>query len=161
MQEVNAQAVDLGSELRIGVQTPLEAPPIIGGTPVRDQLSYRGEGSALPPITGGLALRPARGLQTTTHVADRRTRRHHTERRDSFRDARQWRWARLSCHVDATRHDRAGQGTAPDRYKKCAARFVDGDRIVAGAWGHAHADRPLSGFSFAGTSSRNVSIREI
>src|SRR6185295_2959733 len=99
MQEVNAQAVDLGSELRIGVQTPLEAPPVIGGTPIRDQLLYRGEGSTLPPIIGGLALRPARGLQATTHVADRRTRRHYMERRDGFRDARQWRRARLSRHV--------------------------------------------------------------
>src|SRR5580765_8180895 len=69
MQEVNAQTVDLGSELRIGVQTPLEAPPIIGGTPVRDQLLYRGQGSTLPPIIGGLALRPARSLQATTRIA--------------------------------------------------------------------------------------------
>src|ERR1700722_11892798 len=95
---MNAQTVDLGSELRMGVQTSLETPPIIGGTPVRDQRLYRGEGSALPPIIGGLASRPARGLQATARVADRRTRRHHSERRDSLRDARQWRWARgLSC----------------------------------------------------------------
>src|SRR6185503_5142649 len=146
MQEVNAQTVDLGSELRIGVQTPLEAPPIIGGTPVRDQLLYRGDGGTLPPIVGGLALRPARGLQATTRVADRRTRRNHAERRDSFRDGRQWRSARLSCHVDANRHSRAGQSTALDRYEKCAPRFVAEDRIGAGAWGRAHAHFPPSGF---------------
>src|SRR6266850_8519241 len=99
MQEVNAQSIDLGAKLRIGVQTPLEAAPVVGGTPVRDQRLDRGEGNALPPIVGGLAFRPARSLQAAARVADRRTRRHHSERRDSVRGARQWRCAWLCCYV--------------------------------------------------------------
>src|SRR5882672_9230061 len=122
VQEVNAQTVDLGSELRKGVQTSLETAPIIGATPVRDQLLYRGEGSALPPIIGGLAFRPARGLQATARVADRRARRHHSEGRDSIRDARQWRWARLCRYVDSNRHGRAGQSAARDPREKIAPR---------------------------------------
>src|SRR2546421_1126911 len=100
---MNAQTVDLGAELRIRVQASLETAPIIGGTPVRDQRLYRGEGSALPPIIGGLAFRPARGLPATARVPDRCTRRHHSEGSDSFRDARQWRWARLCCYVASHR----------------------------------------------------------
>jgi hypothetical protein len=37
VQEVNAQTVNLGSELRIGIQTSLEAAPVIGGPPVRQK----------------------------------------------------------------------------------------------------------------------------
>src|SRR6267378_6108040 len=107
VQEVNAQAVDLGSKLRIGVQTSLETAPVIGSTPVRDQRLYRREGSALPPIIGGLAFRPARGLQAAARVADRRTRRHDSEGRDRFRGARQWCWARLGGNVASDRHGRA------------------------------------------------------
>src|SRR5258708_20224676 len=83
----------------MGVQTSLETVPIIRGTPVRDQRLYRGEGNALPPIIGGLAFRPARGLQAAAGVADRGTRRHHSERRDSFRDAPQWRRAPLCSYL--------------------------------------------------------------
>src|SRR6266850_5512946 len=122
VQEVNALTVDLGSELRIRVQASLETAPIIGATPVRDQRLYRGEGSALPPIIGGLAFRPARGLQATARVADRRTRRHHSERRDSFRDARQWRRARLCRYVGSNGHGRAGQSAARDPYENIAPR---------------------------------------
>src|SRR5882724_3660573 len=136
---MNAQTVDPGSELRIRVQTSLETAPIIGATPVRDQLLYRGEGNTLLPIIDGLAFRPARGLQATARVADRRTRRHHSERRDSFRGARQWRWARLCRYVASNRHGRAGQCAARDPHEKIAPRSVGGDRIGAGAWGDAHA----------------------
>src|SRR5882762_7077941 len=129
VQEVNAQTVDLGSELRIRVQASLETAPIIGGTPVRDQRLYRGEGNALPPIIGGLAFRPARGLQAAAGVADRRPRRHHSERRDSVRDARQWRRARLRCYVASNRHGRSGQSAARDPYENIAPRSVSGGPI--------------------------------
>src|SRR6266850_4512618 len=122
VQEVNAQTVDLGAKFRIGVQTPLETAPIVGGTPVRDQRLHRGEGSTLPPTIGGLAFRPARGLQAAARVADRRTRRHHSERRDSFRDARQWCWARLCRNIAPDRGSGAGQSAARDPCENIAPR---------------------------------------
>ena len=118
---------------RIGVQTSLETAPIIGGTPVRDQLLYRGEGNALPPIIRGLAFRPARGLQAAARVVDCRTRRHYSEGRGGFRGARQWRRARLRRCVGSDRHGRAGQSAARDSHENIAARFVDRDRNDVGA----------------------------
>src|SRR5258706_8144641 len=87
VQEVNAQAVDPGAELRMGVQASLEASPVVSGAPIPDQLLHPVEGDALPPIIGRLALRPARGLQAAARVADRSTRRHDSEGRDRFRGA--------------------------------------------------------------------------
>jgi alkanesulfonate monooxygenase SsuD/methylene tetrahydromethanopterin reductase-like flavin-dependent oxidoreductase (luciferase family) len=139
-----------------GMAQLLASSGLLPDRPIRTPLLLAAQGpkgrAVAKEIADGLvALRDpdratARGLHATARVADRRTRRHHSELRDSFRDARQWRWARLCCYVASNRHGRAGQSAARGAHENIAPRSVGGDRIGAGAWGYAHAHFPLSGF---------------
>src|SRR5258706_15167545 len=114
MQEVNVQAVDPGAELRMGVQASLEAAPVVSGAPIPDQLLHPVEGDALPPIIGGLALRPAPGLQAAARGADPSTRHHHSEGRDRPPGARQFRRARLWWRVASKPPGPPGQSAPRD-----------------------------------------------
>lgn len=58
MQEVDVQPVDLGDELRVGVQPPFEPPVVVAG-PVPGQFAHGRELGALRLVGDGLHLRPA------------------------------------------------------------------------------------------------------
>ena len=59
MNEMNVDAVDLGDELRQGVQPRLHLAPVVVGLPVPHELLERRELHALRLVGDDLAIRPA------------------------------------------------------------------------------------------------------
>jgi DNA-binding transcriptional LysR family regulator len=88
-------------------------------------------------LQGGVADVLARFLAKRPRVRvalDATNRRHHSERRDSLRDARQWRWARLCCCVASNRHGRPGQSAARYPHEK-SSRDPSAGTVLALAHG--------------------------
>ena len=68
VEEVDAEPVDRGPELRHGVQPPLGRPPVVPLRPVAAELLQVGERDALGPVVDGLGLRPARSPQALSKL---------------------------------------------------------------------------------------------
>jgi hypothetical protein len=69
VDEVDVEAVDLGYELRQGVQPRLQPPEVVLGPPVASECLHRRKLDALRPVRDGLALGPPRGLYATAKIA--------------------------------------------------------------------------------------------
>src|SRR5215211_3012125 len=70
VNEVNVQPVDLGHELRQGVQPRLDLAPVVLGRPVARELLHRRERHTLRLICDGLLFGPLRGLDPSTEVVE-------------------------------------------------------------------------------------------
>ena len=70
VDEVNVEPIDLGDEMRVGVQLRLDLAPVVLRRPVARQLLNRGELDALGVICDGLLLGPARGQDAVTQVLE-------------------------------------------------------------------------------------------
>ena len=70
VDEVDVEAVDLGQELREGVQPRLEPAEVVVGRPVAHELLHRRERDALRQVGDGLLLGPARRLEPPAEVVD-------------------------------------------------------------------------------------------
>ena len=68
VDEVDVQAVDLGHELRQGVQLLLDLAPVVIGGPVAREFLHRRQRHTLRFVRHGLALRPLGGLDATAQV---------------------------------------------------------------------------------------------
>jgi hypothetical protein len=66
MDEVDVEPIDLGHELREGVQSRLEPPEVVVGAPIARELLQRRQLHALRPIGDELLVRPARGRDART-----------------------------------------------------------------------------------------------
>ena len=70
VEEVDVEAVDLGLELRDGVQPRLEPAEVVVRRPVPHELLHRRERDALRQVADGLLLRPARRPQPPAEVVE-------------------------------------------------------------------------------------------
>jgi hypothetical protein len=68
VDEVDAEAVDLGRELRQRVQFRLAVAPVVAAAPVRNQVLDRRQLHTLRPICDGLLAGSARGRDTPLEV---------------------------------------------------------------------------------------------
>jgi hypothetical protein len=68
VDEVDVQSVDLGDELREGVQPGLTRAPVVVGHPVAGELLDHGQRHALGLICDGLFLGPVRGRDAPPKV---------------------------------------------------------------------------------------------
>ena len=68
VEEVDAEAVELGAELRERVEARLGRPPVVLRRPVRAQLLHVRERDALRPVVDGLGLGPAGASQPLPEV---------------------------------------------------------------------------------------------
>src|SRR3569623_2071691 len=69
MQEMDGLAVDLGQELRIGVELGLVLPPVVAGAPLVGELADDRLWLPVVPVGGG-RRRPARALEARLEVVD-------------------------------------------------------------------------------------------
>lgn len=70
VQEVNAQAVDVGLELRDGIEPGLGGAPVVAVAPVLAQLADVGQRNALAPVVDGLGVGPACARQPLAQVVE-------------------------------------------------------------------------------------------
>ena len=70
VDEVDVEAVDLGDELREGVQLRLTPAPVVLGRPVARELLHRRQRHALRVISDSPLLGPLRGLDTPPEVVE-------------------------------------------------------------------------------------------
>src|SRR5215467_446208 len=70
MQEMNAETVDAGAELRKPVETGLTRPPVVALQPVLAQVTEVAEADALRPVVHCLRIRPARPAQPPPQVVE-------------------------------------------------------------------------------------------
>ena len=96
VDEVDVQPVDLGLELRQGVQSRLAPAPVVLGRPVARQVLYRRQLHTLRPIGDEFPRRPAGRVDTAAQLVDLALRYFDSERPDRALRAR-------SCGVT---HDR-------------------------------------------------------
>src|SRR4051812_20436369 len=68
VNEVNVEPVDLGNELRLGIQLRLARAPVVLRRPIARELLNRRELHALRLICDGLLLGPLRGRDASTEV---------------------------------------------------------------------------------------------
>ena len=71
VDEMDVQPVDLGDELRQGVQLRLDLAPVVLGRPIARELLHGRELDALRLIRDGLLLGPARGQDAPAQVGQR------------------------------------------------------------------------------------------
>ena len=71
MNEMNVQPIDLGDELRQGLQPGLDLAPIVICRPIICEFLHRRELHALRLICDGLLLGPARGSNAPAEVDER------------------------------------------------------------------------------------------
>jgi hypothetical protein len=74
MNEMNVQPVDLGQELRMGVQPRLRLPPVVLRRPVTGELLHRRQLHALRLIGDGLPVGPAHRRDALPQVVEVRLR---------------------------------------------------------------------------------------
>src|SRR3954466_153647 len=74
VNEMDVEAVDLGDEVRQGVQLLLALAPVVLLSPVARELLHRREGRALRQVIYGLLLWKARGDDARTQVVEIRLR---------------------------------------------------------------------------------------
>ena len=70
VDEVDVDAVDLGHELRQGLEPGLDRTPVVLGGPVVRQLSHRFEPNALRFVVDGLLLRPPHRRDAPTEIVE-------------------------------------------------------------------------------------------
>ena len=70
VDEVDVEAVDLGQELREGVEPGLEPAQVVVAAPVAGELLRRRERHALGDVADGLLLRPSRRLDSPAEVVE-------------------------------------------------------------------------------------------
>ena len=70
VNEMNVQAIDLGDEVRQGVQSLLALAPVVLFRPVARERLHRREPWALRQIVDGLLFGPARGDDARTQVVE-------------------------------------------------------------------------------------------
>src|SRR5439155_2693252 len=70
VQEVDALAVDLGGELRVGVELRLGGAPVISSAPVTGELLQVAQRDAALPPRAGQAARPAGTGEPATQMVD-------------------------------------------------------------------------------------------
>ena len=70
VDEVDVQPVDLGDEVRDGVQPRLALAPVVLGRPVASEVLHERERHALRVIVDGLLFGPARGRDSGTQVVE-------------------------------------------------------------------------------------------
>src|SRR5262245_22604064 len=68
MDEINVHAVDVGRELRQGVQFRFHVAPVVAAAPVPDELLQLGQLRTLRRISDGLLVRPSRGGNTRAKI---------------------------------------------------------------------------------------------
>src|SRR3712207_7045088 len=68
VDEVDVQPVDLGDEVREGLQPRLALAPVVLGRPVASEVLHERARHTLRLILDGLLLGPARGLDASTEV---------------------------------------------------------------------------------------------
>ena len=71
VNEMNVQPIDLGDELRQGVQSRLALAPVVVCRPVARELLDRRQLHALRLIADGFLVRPSRGLDPAAQVGER------------------------------------------------------------------------------------------
>jgi len=64
MDDVDVDPIDLGDELRKGLQSRLHPAPVVVRRPMASEFPHRRELHTLRPIRDGLAFRPPRGRDT-------------------------------------------------------------------------------------------------
>ena len=70
MEEVDAEPVELGPELRDGVQPGLGCPPVVFVRPVAANVLDVFEGDSLGPVVDGFAFRPTGATQAVSQVLE-------------------------------------------------------------------------------------------
>src|SRR2546429_2680015 len=68
VNEMNVEPIDLGHELREGIQPRLEPPEVIVGAPVAHEFLHRRQLHALRSICDGLLVGPASGQHTSAQL---------------------------------------------------------------------------------------------
>ena len=68
VNEVNVQPVDLGDELRQGVEPRLDLPPVVIGLPIAHEFLEHRQRHALGIVGDGLLLGPARRRQAPAEI---------------------------------------------------------------------------------------------
>src|SRR5687767_3127076 len=72
MDEMDVEPVDLGGEVREGVQPRLALAPVVLGRPIAREVLHERERHALRVILDGLLLGPARGREARTQILELR-----------------------------------------------------------------------------------------
>ena len=70
VDEVNVEPVDLGHELRVGVEPGLSLAPVVVGTPITHQLLDFCELYALRPVIDRLPIGPSRGGDASAEIEE-------------------------------------------------------------------------------------------
>ena len=70
VDEVDAEAVDLGLELGEAIEPRLALAPVVLLGPVAADLLHVGQGNPLGPVVHGLGLRPAGGREPTLQIVE-------------------------------------------------------------------------------------------
>ena len=136
MDEVDVEPVDLGDELRKGVQPRLDLPPVVVGRPVARELLHRRQLHALRRIGDGLLFGPARRGDALPEVDERLFRHLEAEGADGgcssstvSRSSRSWPWwspfqcSSASC---GCRHPRRSPSKSP--------HLPSGRRVASSEW---------------------------
>jgi hypothetical protein len=84
VDEVDVEAVDLGQELREGVEPRFEPPEVVFVGPVPDELTHRGQRHPLREVGDGLLLGPAGSQEPAAKIVDGILRDVDIERADRF-----------------------------------------------------------------------------
>ncbi len=129
MNEVNIQPVDLGDELRHGVEPRFHFPPVVFGLPVAHEFLDGRQGYALGVIVDGLLLGPAGRGQAPAEIDQRLFGHVDTERADRIirgsRRRMDGKQAGGTCCSQS--HCGAGQELAPVVVDDLSVGFCRGD----------------------------------
>ena len=123
VNEVDIEAVDLGHELRQGIQLRFRLPPVVAGAPILDERLDLRELYALRLVTDRLRIGPARRLHTPAKVNEVLLGDIDAERADGITRGSRRR----------TRGKQAGGASSGDCHRGCCQELapvpVDGFRI--------------------------------
>jgi hypothetical protein len=88
MDEMDVEPVDLGDEVRQGVQPRLALPPVVVGSPVASEVLHERQRHALRIVLDGLPVGPTRGGDPRTQILEVRLGGLECERPDRWRARR-------------------------------------------------------------------------
>ena len=158
MDEVNVQPVDLGHEVREGVELRLAVAPVVVGPPVAGECLHCRQRHSLRVVGDRLAIRPARRCDPATHVVHRLLRDVDPEGSDRVvigRRARSWhRQSWVSPLTSPLEVVGLRPGVVPDDRPVNAQRLVDRTSGRASSVESSHSEIPHSGVP----SHRGVSL---